>query len=241
VTSKPASAAIAASGRASSPAPKMSRRGGGRRTSTNAAWSPISRRPGALRQVAIELRRSRASDQGTAGQHQGLALERTANDGDRGERHAGCGELAHLLAGCIDPAGADALEVHVDGALAAETQTPQRLFVGARVVMQHPAGTAAQHFEGEGADVVLQAPPADAALHRSVFFDEELRAGTAIRRAGNPHHGGQRSAVTGTDQLRESIEDRGGFDPVLHRHLPGAADSNGRALSFPTRWALAPV
>src|SRR5205814_5739351 len=75
----------------------------------------FQQRPGALRQVAIELRRSRASDQGTAGQHQGLALERTANDGYRGERHAGSGELAHLLAGCIDPAGADALERQLDG------------------------------------------------------------------------------------------------------------------------------
>jgi len=87
--------------------------------------------------------------------------------------------------------------------------------------MQHTAGAAAQHFEGEGADVVLQATAADAALNRSVLFDEQLRAGTAIRGAGNPHHGGERRRVSAGDQLRQAIDDRSGLDPVLHRHLRG--------------------
>src|SRR5712692_6901055 len=107
------------------------------------------------------------------------------------------------------------LHENVHGSLAAKAESPDRLLVGARLIMEQPRVAAVEQLQRVLAHVGFEAPTADAAGSAAVALDQELGAGPAIRRAGDPHHGRECGPFT-FGELRQTVEDGCGLVPVFH-------------------------
>ena len=110
----------------------------------------------------------------------------------------------------------DRLHEDVDRAFAAEAETPDRLVVGPGVVMEQARAALAQQHQRVFPDIGLEAAAADPAARVAALFDEELRAGSPIRRTVDADHGRDGRALAGIRQADHAFEDRGRFAPPLH-------------------------
>ena len=167
-------------------------------------------------QGAVEVGVAGRDDQLAPGPERGPTQARPADGGRQGEGRRRCHELAQPGDQDLPEGAVHGLHQHVDRALAPEPEAPDRVRLGARVVVAEARGPAPDDLQRDLADVGLQAAAAHSAGRLALLRDEEPRARAPVSGPGDPDHRRQRLAGRQVSTHRDLLEDRGGLLPVLH-------------------------
>ena len=164
----------------------------------------------------VELRRSSRSRPRPRTEHQRAARVRPLDRRTDRERKPLRHQFADARTGAREEISAGGSDEDVDGALATEPHSPDRLLVRTGIVVQQARRALADHVQRARADVGLQAPAADASGRAAVLGCQEFRAGPPVGRAGDAHHRGYGRAHACGSQTRRLVEDGCGLVPMLH-------------------------
>ena len=104
----------------------------------------------------------------------------------------------------------------IDRSVAAQAQTPQRVVIGTRVVVEKLGNAGGDHLLRDFADVRLQAAAAHATQRPAVVFDEELGPRPPIGRAGDVDNGRESGAASERSEMKDAADDLGRFPPMFH-------------------------
>ena len=233
------------SGIASWPAPQTSRRSGGSSTSTNArtpwanVWISERSASSSSRAVAIASASTAGRPSDPSGSPCGphddarapgvdrvvLALEH----GDHADRlfllergPQGVGDVGRLVGG---------LDEHLDRAVAAEPQAPDRVVVGGEVPAGEAGGALGHHHARHVGDVALEAAAADVADRGAFLGHEQARAGAPI---GGASHGDDRGQGHALALGREGLDRIQHVGDLAHASMVAQAAGERRTGTDPS-------
>jgi hypothetical protein len=144
------------------------------------------------------------------------ALTLARYDGGHSERRVAVEQRPQPRTGGDRCRGGGGLHEDIDGAVAAEAKTPDRLVAAAGVVVEESGGIGPECGERPLAHVRLEATTAHVSQHRAVIGDEQLGAGAPIGGALDAHDCGQGGPPARLGQGGGVRKDLGGLVPVLH-------------------------
>src|ERR1043165_4621578 len=99
-------------------------------------------------------------------------------------------------------------EQHTHHTVAPQSQTPDDIFLPARVVFDDARGARFYDLNGSLGHVPLQTPGADSADHLAALRHQHSRARTPVGRAFDADDGRQRHSLTATTRALVSIHER---------------------------------